>query len=219
MQVTQRNIMRSPQTHTHADSLPLSHSHSLHSPLSQNFHSPVVPLTPTHTRSSHEAAKDLVRSQVRREGGEQELMFFNLEMRSELKYTKLIKIPISKKERVREKKCQRKEKQFEIRFAYSTRCPITQLLSRRKHDTRPAPTTLTQWPVQTLAEEEERARRLRQRLRQRETSKSCRPNNNNNSDRGNNFISAHADVPDRGRERERQGQGRGQDFMFMRWLN
>lgn len=153
MQVTQRNIMRSPQTHTHAHTQTLSHSHSLHSPLSQNFHSPVVPLTPTHTRSSHEAAKDLVRSQVRREGGEQELMFFNLEMRSELKYTKLIKIPISKKERVREKKCQRKEKQFEIRFAYSTRCPITQLLSRRKHDTRPAPTTLTQWPVQTLAEE------------------------------------------------------------------
>lgn len=108
MQVTQRNIMRSPQTHTLTQRL--SHSHSLHSPLSQNFHSAVVPLTPTHTRSSHEAAKDLVRSQVRREGGEQELMFFNLEMRSELKYTKLIKIPISKKERVREMKCQRKEK-------------------------------------------------------------------------------------------------------------
>lgn len=106
MQVTQRNIMRSPQTHTHADSLPLSFS-----PFPTL---PKLPLnrcpTHTHIRSSHEAAKDLVWSQVRREGGEQELMFFNLEMRSELKYTKLIKIPISKKERVREKKCQRKEK-------------------------------------------------------------------------------------------------------------
>lgn len=153
MQVTQRNIMRSPQTHTptHADSLPLPFSPF---PTFPNFHSSVVPLTPTHTRSSHEAAKDLVRSQVRREGGEQELMFFNLEMRSELKYTKLIKIPISKTERECEKRNAReKKKQFKIRFAYSTRCSITQLLSRRKHDTRPAPTTLTQWPVQTLAAE------------------------------------------------------------------
>lgn len=79
MQVTQRNIMRSPQTHTLTqETLPLSFSPF---PTFPNFHSPVVPLTPTHTRSSHEAAKDLVRSQVRREGGEQELMFFNLEMR------------------------------------------------------------------------------------------------------------------------------------------
>lgn len=38
-------------------------------------------------------------------------------------------------------------------------------------------------------------------LRQRERSKSCRPNNN--SDRGNNFISAHADVPDKDRHRDR----------------
>lgn len=161
--------MRSPQTHTHAHTQTLSHSPT---PILSIPHSPKLPLTRcpthTHTRSSHEAAKDLVRSQVRREEGEQELMFFNLEMRSELKYTKLIKIPISKKERVREKKCQRKEKTIQ-----NSLCLFDAVFDHAAFVTtqaRHAPSANNTNAVAcaNISRGEERARRLRQRLRQRE---------------------------------------------------
>lgn len=138
-------------------------------------------------------------------------MFFNLEMRSELKYTKLIKIPISKKERVREMKCQRKEKTirnslclFDAVFDHAAF-----VTTQARHA--PSANNTNAVDCANISSGEERTRRLRQRLRQREreTSKSCRPNNNkknnNKSDRGNNFISAHAVVPDRDRDRDRDG--------------
>lgn len=100
-----------------------------------------------------------------REGGEQELMFFNLEMRSELKYTKLIKIAISKKERVREKKCQRKEKTirnslclFDAVFDHAAF-----VTTQARHA--PSANNTNAVACANISSGEERARRLRQRER------------------------------------------------------
>lgn len=144
-----------------------------------------------------------------REGGEQELMFFNLEMRSELKYTKLIKIPISKKERVREKKCQRKEKTirnslclFDAVFDHAA------FVTTQARHAPSANNTNAVACANISRGGRESTTTAAEAAAERETSKSCRANNNknnNNSDRGNNFISAHADVPDRDRDRDRDG--------------
>lgn len=138
-------------------------------------------------------------------------MFFNLEMRSELKYTKLIKISISKKERVREKKCQRKEKTirnslclFDAVFDHAA------FVTTQARHAPSANNTNAVACANISRGGRESTTTAAEAAAERETSKSCRPNNNknnNNSDSGTNFISAHADVPDRDRDRDRDRDG------------